>query len=151
MLDELGLQLSKSLGEIYGSIRRVEDKMLRSSVLNITLSELDFLDVIGGYGEKGCSIGEIAKGGKVTMPTVTVAIKKLESKGFVEKIRSDEDGRRVRVILTRMGRKTYAAHRYFHERMVRALLQEVSEDLRPTVLSALQNLSVFLRKIGDAP
>lgn len=150
-MDEFGTQVDTALTDIYVSVRRVEDKMLKTSVLNLTTSELDFLDTIGKYGDKGCSISEIAKDNRVTMPTVTVAIKKIENKGFVQKVRSQEDGRKVNIVLTRMGHKAYAAHMYFHERMVRSLMRDVDAETRPVILQALQNLSDFLRKIGDAP
>lgn len=150
MMDEFSSQVNDALNVIYSSVRKVEEKMLKTSVLNLTTTELDLLMTISKYGDKGCSVSEIAKDNKVTTPTVTVAIKRLEKKGFVEKLRSSEDGRMVNIVMTRMGHKANAAHRYFHERMVRAFLKNADEETRPSLLLALNDLGDFLKKIGDA-
>lgn len=150
MLDDFGTQINNTFMLIYESVHKVEEAMLKTSALDLSISELDIIETIGRFGEKGCSISEIAHTNEVTLPTVTVAIKRLENKGYVEKARSPEDGRMVNILLTRIGKKADAAHRYFHERMVRALLKDVQEEAKPVILQALQNLGLFLKQMGEA-
>lgn len=150
MLDDFGKQINDTFMLIYDSVHKVEEAMLKSSTLDLSISELDIVETIGTFGDKGCSISDIAHKNEVTLPTVTVAIKRLEKKGYVEKARSSEDGRMVNIVLTRIGKKADAAHRYFHERMVRALLKDASEEVRPVILQSLQNLGAFLKQMGEA-
>ncbi|MGI6664201.1 MAG: MarR family winged helix-turn-helix transcriptional regulator [Christensenellaceae bacterium] len=150
MLDVYGNEINEAFQLIYDSVHKVEERMLKtSSNLDLSISELDILGAIGKYKEEGCSISQIAKEVGVTLPTITVAIQRLEARGYVEKKKSMEDGRRVNIVLTKLGKKADAAHRYFHERMVRAFLKEVGEDVKPVLLTALQNLATFLRQMGD--
>ena len=62
----------------------------------------------------------------------------------MQKVRSAKDARVVRVTLTRIGRRADAAHRYFHEQLVRSLLREVSDEQIPVLLGALKNLNQFV-------
>ncbi len=149
MLDDYGAQVNDAFMDIYNSVRRVEEKMLHHSVLDLSISELDMLESVGKFGDDGCSISEIARDYDATLPTVTVAVKRLEAKGFVEKVRSSKDGRMVRVGLTRIGKKADAAHRYFHERMVRAFLKDIKPAEQAALLLALKNLGYFLQRMGE--
>ena len=94
--------------------------------------------------QEGCSISQIAQDQEIALPSATVAIQKLEKKQFVQKVRSAKDARVVRVTLTRIGRRADAAHRYFHEQLVRSLLREVSDEQIPVLLGALKNLNQFV-------
>jgi DNA-binding MarR family transcriptional regulator len=145
MLSKIESDINDAFMQIYNSIHRVEERMLKHSTLDLSISELDMLETVGAYGEKGCTISDIARDNNVTLPTVTVAIKRLEAKGYVEKNRCKQDGRVVYVILTRLGKKADAAHRYFHERMVRSFIKDVDQEERELLLRALNNLGAFLK------
>ena len=149
MLDEYSKQINEAFMGIYDSVQRVEERMLKSSNFDLSICELDILQCIGKYAERGCSVSELAKDYNVTLPTITVAIKRLESRNYVEKVRSQSDGRMVNIVLTRLGKKADAAHVYFHERMVRSFLKDVDEETRPVLLDALNNLGTFLKKMGE--
>ena len=81
----------------------------------------------------------------MTLPSMTIAIKKLEKKGYVVKRRSETDGRVVCVELTRIGEKVNSMHRYFHEHMIRAFITGVDEEQTPVLLSALKNMANFIK------
>ena len=89
----------------YRSVLKVEEVMLRHlSNGSLTLSEMHMLECIGK--RKGdAAITDIAQELDITPPSVTMAVKRLEKKGFITKDRSEEDGRRVRVRLTEEGRR----------------------------------------------
>ena len=89
---------------------------------------------------------DIAQELDVTPPSVTMAVKRLERKGYLTKDRSDEDGRRVRVRLTEEGRRAETAHRYFHRQMVRAVARSLEPAQREALLNALQRINEFMRQ-----
>ena len=144
MFTEYERELNKTFLAIYDTVQRVEERILKDSKFDLSISELDILETIGNFKNKGCSISEIAREKLITLPTVTVAIKKLEAKNYVEKVRSEDDGRMVKIMLSPAGHKADAVHRYFHEQMVRSFLQNISEDNRPIILDALKNLNAYL-------
>ena len=80
------------------------------------------------------------------MPSVTVAINKLMKKGYVEKVRGEEDGRIVYVSLTRQGRRIDSAHRYFHESMVRSIIRDMTESEMQALYKGVMKLDTFLKE-----
>lgn len=147
-MDDYSNALNNEFYAVYDSLQLVEQSMLRNYKLDLSICDIHFLHTIS-KSATGCSISEIAKANHVTLPTVTVAIQKLAAKGFVEKARSARDGRVTNVILTRLGKKANAVHRYFHVRMIRAMLKDVDEQAKPGLLKAIQNLSAFMKEMGE--
>ena len=91
-----------------------EWKVKKNTHLNLTISELHLLEVIGKYGDEGASISDIANDLSFTLPTITVAINKLVKKGYVTKENRRKTKRMVYVTLTKMGKKVDNVHRYIH-------------------------------------
>ena len=77
---------------------------------------------------------------------MTIAVNKLVKKGYVEKIRSEQDGRQVFVKLTKLGRKVNAGHLYFHENMVRNVSEDLSEEEKEVLVRAMKNLNKFFKR-----
>ena len=130
----------------YRSVLKVEEVMLRYLSNNsLTISEMHMLESIGKRAGD-VTITDIAQELDVTPPSVTMAVKRLERKGYLTKDRSDEDGRRVRVRLTEEGRRAETAHRYFHRQMVRAVARCLEPAQREALLNALQRINEFMRQ-----
>ena len=127
-MDIFETELNKLLVDTYRSIERIEESAIKNSkTIDLSISEMHLLDETAKH-ECGITIGNIAKAFNITLPSVTIAISKLEKKGYVEKVKRDGDGRKVYVKLTRLGEKTGAAHRFFHEQMVRNISQIFSQS-----------------------
>ena len=150
MLRRADAELDELLVRTYQNVNRVESSMLASSQNDLSIAELHILESVG-RGEGGSrSISAIAQAMEITLPTVTVAVKRLEKKGYVQKSKDENDGRVTRVALTAQGRKMDAAHRYFHENMVRSITREMSEAEVEALVRILSKLNRFLlRKQGE--
>lgn len=144
MLDAYAAELNGIFNGIYDSIQRLEGQLLSQSGQQLSISELHILETVWQHQASGCSISDIAQEHQVTLPSMTIAVKKLEKKGYVVKHRSDTDGRVVYVKLTRMGEKVNSMHRYFHEHMIRAFIKGVDAEQKPVLLSALKNMASFI-------
>lgn len=145
-MDSFSRELNDLMFDIYRAIGILEDAMLRDmSHGSLSISELHMIEAIGKGGEAGRSITELAQEQNVTLPTVTMCIKKLETKGFVTKTRSTEDGRRVAVKLREPGRRVEISHRYFHRQMARAIQKEIPQGEHDVLLRALSCMNTFLR------
>ena len=122
-------QLNEVIVDTYRSILRVEENILkRSDQTDLSISEIHMLEAVGKGEDRRRTISELAEVLNITLPSVTVAINKLMKKGYVEKVRGEEDGRIVYVSLTRQGRRIDSAHRYFHESMVRSIIRDMTES-----------------------
>ena len=146
MLRRAERELKELLVSTYDNIGRVEDSMLASHKTDLTIAELHGLEVVGRSPDGQASITSIAQTLGLTLPTVTVAIKRLEKKGYVEKHKDTHDARVTLVTLTRQGRKMDAAHRYFHENMVRSITGEMSENEVETLVKVLGKLNAFFER-----
>lgn len=146
-MDELSAHLNDLLVDTFRYILKVEEETLKgSSGLDLSISEMHLLEAVGKGKEAGRTIGGIAEDLSITLPSVTVAINKLQRKGYVEKARGEEDSRTVFVRLTKTGKKADAAHRYFHENMVRSVVSEMNDEEKGALLKGIVKLNAFFRR-----
>ena len=140
-------QLNEVIVDTYRSILRVEENILkRSDQTDLSISEIHMLEAIGKGKDRRRTISELAEVLNITLPSVTVAINKLMKKGYVEKVRGEEDGRIVYVSLTRQGRRIDSAHRYFHESMVRSIIRDMTESEMQALYKGVMKLDTFLKE-----
>ena len=140
-------QLNEVIVDTYRSILRVEENILkRSDQTDLSISEIHMLEAVGKGKDRRRTISELAEVLNITLPSVTVAINKLMKKGYVEKVRGEEDGRIVYVSLTRQGRRIDSAHRYFHESMVRSIIRDMTESEMQALYNGVMKLDTFLKE-----
>ena len=146
-MDAFSSALNELLVDTYRSIMTVEEEMLRQTgKLDLSIGEMHMIEYIAGDREQGRTISQIARYLDLSLPSVTIAINKLVKKNYVEKVRCEEDGRRVFVKVTRMGSKANAVHRYFHEQMLRAVLREIREEDRAPLMRGVESINHFFRE-----
>jgi len=145
-MDDFSQELNQLLVSTYRDVGKLEEGMLHSvSGVDLSIGEMHLLEAVGENKEKGLLVCELAQRMELTPPTVTVAINKLAYKGYVQKTRSTLDKRSVIVTLTRMGKKVNAAHRYFHEQMVRSIKKHLTEPEREGLMNGMRSLNAFFR------
>ncbi len=147
--------LNELLIDIYNSVSKYEEKALKSLPdTAVTASEAHIIEAVakagggsGGDGGNGAAtVSDIAAALDVAVPTVTVALKKLEGRGLITKSQSSEDGRKSLVRLTELGVRINRAHAYFHRQMVRSVGRDMTEEEKRVLLSATAKLSAFLKE-----
>ena len=135
--------LNSLLVDTFNSILRYEETALKSmSPSPVTVTEAHVLEAVGKQ-DGGSMVSEIAAALRIALPTATVAIKKLEQKGFLTKTACTDDARRFIVSLTDAGKRIDRAHALFHTRMVRNISREFSDEEKDVLLRAVQKLQVF--------
>ena len=142
-MEDFSTQLNVLLVDTFNSILRMEESMLKSAGgANLSIGEMHLLEAVGKGDPEGCTISSLARERSVTLPSVTVAVKK----GYVEKQRCEEDSRSVRVRLTQQGRRAERMHSYFHEKMVEAVAKSLEEDEKSVLLKGIIKLNDFFSK-----
>ena len=143
--------LNDMLVDVFNNILRVEEEYLQKGLgRGLTIREMHIIEYIGKSGQEGRTLSEIATFLNVARPSVTVAVRKLENKGFLTKNECEQDGRVVRVTLTRDGRKMYLQHMRFHTLMVRGLEEELDEDEKDILMRAFGKLNSFFKNSIEA-
>ncbi len=142
-------EINDMLMKTYRTVQEVEEtKVKRNAHLNLTISELHLMEYIGRYGEGGATISALAGDLNYALPSVTVAVNKLEKKKYVVKQKSRADKRMVYVMLTPKGAKVNNVHQYIHKKMSREVAKEFNEQEREILLRGLQKLNdIFARSL----
>ena len=139
--------LNDLLVAVFNDILLVEEEFLQKGAGHgLTIREMHMIEYIGKAGQEGRTLSETAEFFKVARPSVTVAARKLEGKGYLIKTVCSHDGRVVRVTLTREGRKAYMHHMRFHTLMVRELEEGLSEDEKGVLIRAIKKLVGYFEK-----
>lgn len=140
------VKINNMLVEVYDDINHIEEYSIRSGAFSdLSITEIHTIEAVGLYGSK--TMSEIAAQLEITMGTLTIAVDKLIRKGYVERNRSITDRRIVNVSLTKRGKLAYRIHEKFHIDMVRAIMEDFTEDEEEILLRALYKLNSHLKEI----
>jgi DNA-binding MarR family transcriptional regulator len=150
-MDEFEESLNHILVDAFNNIIKYEERSLKKlSATPVTISEAHLIEAVGSRGDDEMTVSKIATILDISKPTVTVAIQKLEGKGYIKKAPCERDGRRMIVSLTDAGKRVERAHRLFHERMVRSLSRQFAGGEKEVLLRAVTKLSDFFREKAGA-
>ena len=123
---------------------REEKAIITEEFKDISNNDMHIIEAIGI--EEPRNMSTVAKSLSVTVGTLTIAVNSLVKKGYVKRVRSEEDRRVVLLSLPEKGLRAYRHHAQFHKQMVEAMMQNMTEEELSVLVRALQNLSAFFRK-----
>lgn len=108
------MRIEELIEKLSHSMEQYETQTFNSSPLkHLTPTQIHYLDAV--FHLSGPTVSELAQHLNVSKPTVTFALNKLESLGFVDKIRMDDDRRFFNVRLTKKGEKLARLHDEIHK------------------------------------
>jgi len=146
-VDDFEKSLNKALIETFNIILKYEEDSLKKLVATpVTIGEAHIIEAIGQQTGGEATVSEIASAMNVSAPTATVAIKKLESKGYVKKSPCVKDGRKMLVSLTSTGEKIERSHRFFHSRMVRNISSQFQDNEKEILYKTINKLNNFFQE-----
>jgi DNA-binding MarR family transcriptional regulator len=123
-------------------MKRLRKLGLDTQPLDVAVSpaQMSLLDWIAA--SPGCGVQDIADGMRLTPPTVSVGVRKMEESSLVERKPNPLDGRSVQFFLTRRGqalqRKIQDSHRQKFRRLLAGLTPQEQEMLLQLLERALQ-------------
>lgn len=130
------------LVNLFQEIMDIEEKaLITAEFKNISVNDMHIIEAIGTGEPKNMST--VAKLMSVTVGTLTIAINNLVKKGYVSRVRSEDDRRVVLIFLTEKGKRAYQHHREFHDGMVKALVEGLDEGQQKILVKSLLNLRTF--------
>lgn len=138
--------LYDSISQSYSLFNRVEQNILTNKRFNLSVSELHLLEAINKNPLRGRMIGDLANDLMVTPSSVTIAVNRLEKKGYVVRKKSIEDGRQVYVNLTDKGRHADRIHKRIHWNLAKNVADGMTSEERKSVLNCFDRINSFLTK-----
>lgn len=139
--------INEVLVKLFNEIMDIEEKaIITEEFKDISNNDMHIIEAIGKEVPKNMSA--IAKALSVTVGTLTIAINNLVKKGYVNRVRSEEDRRVVLISLSPKGKRAFEHHEKFHEDMIQATLRDLKKEEVDILVKALRNLSTFFKEYG---
>ncbi|MEF9952726.1 MAG: MarR family transcriptional regulator [Clostridium sp.] len=137
--------INELLVEIFNDILIIEQKSISyGEFKDLSVTEVHTIEAIGV--DKLKSMSEIAADLQITVGTLTIAVNNLVKKGYVERQKSENDRRVVRISLTKRGRLVHRLHEKFHNDMVGASIGGLTEEESDILAKSLDKLNNFFRE-----
>lgn len=138
------MTLNEILVKLFRNINAMEEQALRNGeYTDISINDMHVIEAISADSSRNMT--SVAKDLAVTTGTLTIAVNGLVKKGYVDRVRSEEDRRVVLISLTEKGRKAFGRHQQFHKEMVEAVVAQLTEQEKEILQHALTNLNDFFR------
>ncbi len=122
-------------------IAKIEEKTITGSRFSeLTGKQMHYLEVISNLDNPNLS--ELATELNLSKPSITAIIDKFEEKGFIQKVKSDEDRRVSHIHMAQKGKEIEKVHSKIHMRISNMFTSKLTEG-------ELKSLINLLRKIVD--
>ncbi|WP_027107809.1 MarR family winged helix-turn-helix transcriptional regulator [Lacticigenium naphthae] len=142
-MDPLVREINQYLVTIFNDVLAIEAESLRDGEFSdLSIKEMHTIEAIGMYKEHTTT--EVSRKLGITVGTLTVSVNHLVKKGYVERVRSEDDRRVVKLGLTNKGRLLYRVHDKFHRDMVKETIDEMDPEEAQMLTKGLRNLYQFL-------
>lgn len=143
-MDQAYEMFHEVLVKLFNDIMNIEAKaIITPEFRDITNNDMHVIEAVGIREPRNMS--SVARELNVTVGTLTIAVNNLVKKGYIQRMRSQEDRRVVLISLTEQGKKAYYHHKDFHEKMVLAVLKGLNVEETEALTKALTKLQAFFR------
>ena len=129
--------IDRVLVHLFNDLLRIEEKTLQKQVGDLSMREVHIIEAVCAAQAEDNTMTVLAATLRVTVGSLTVAIKTLERKGYVIRQRSESDKRRVHVLPLSPALEVEKHHREFHRRMVDAVTTAVSPEELDVLIKSL--------------
>lgn len=143
-MNETRRTLNELLVNLFNNILAIEENNLRLQGVDISMTEVHILEAI--VKSDSNMMSAVAKYLMVTQGTLTVSAAKLEKKGYVKRIKDDEDRRVVRLMITDKAKNVLEVHNQFHDQMIDKIVNELDIEEEQELLRSLQRVSAFFKE-----
>jgi DNA-binding MarR family transcriptional regulator len=139
------LSIDAILARLFISTFKIEERAIaESSEGRMSISELHVLREIGMGPMR--TMTQVARGLKISVSALTIAMNKLETKRYVRRERDTKDHRIVKVSLTDKGIEAFEYHDAFHKRMVNDALGLLTAEERKVLWKTLVKLDAYFAR-----
>ena len=131
------IMIDRVLVHLFNDLLRIEEKTLQKQIGDLSMREVHIIEAVCASQTEDNTMTVLAAILRVTVGSLTVAIKTLERKGYVIRQRSESDKRRVHVLPLPPALEVEKHHRAFHTRMVEAVTAAVPPQELDVLIKSL--------------
>lgn len=144
---EIKQTLNEILVKLFRNINDIEEQAIQTEEYkNVTTNDMHVIEAIGPDSPRNMTA--VARTLGVTTGTLTISVNSLVKKGFVDRVRSEEDRRVVLVSLSPKGKRAFRHHQRFHEEMIDAVTARLTKEEKEVLGKALRNLNEFFISVS---
>ena len=139
--------LNKFLVEVFNEILRIEEYSLNQSEFNdLSVKEMHVLEAVSICSETNNNTAQqVAEYLGIVPGTLSVSVNAISRKGYLQRIKNEQDKRVVFLELTEKGTKANNAHTYFHNKMVEQVLEILSPEEASVFCKGLGSVAAFFK------
>lgn len=139
--------LRAKLDDLMGRFHR-ERYVPAEMLCGMTHAEMQIVRCVSVAAESGTPLrpSDVARRFGVTPSAVSQSVKKLETQGYVERVRSDEDSRSVALVLTEKGKELAAEGRAAHRAFMDEMFAYVGVDRIEQLVETLESVLDFFEQ-----
>ena len=138
--------LNMILVKLFKNLMEIEEKcLITEEFSDISSNDMHIIEAIGVEEPKKSS--EVANAMSVTMGTLTQAIDNLNKKGYVIRVRSEDDKRVVKLSLTDKGKRAYYHHEQFHRQMIEHTKDGLNDKELKVLIYSLAKLGDYFQNV----
>ena len=130
-------ELNETLVEFFDRFTSWESSVVESA--NMKISDAHAIEILGHYGRM--NMKELAGRLGITTGTTTVAVDRLERKGFARRVRAEHDRRSYIIELTEEGTLAYEEHHRHHLNLASEIASILGEEDTQAFISILQKIN----------
>ncbi|GAI82252.1 unnamed protein product [marine sediment metagenome] len=120
-------------------IAKIEEKTITGSRFSeLTGKQMHYLEVISNLDNPNLS--ELATELNLSKPSITAIIDKFEEKGFIRKVKSDEDRRVSHIHMAEKGKEIEKVHSKIHMRISDMFTSKLSEGDSKSLINLLSKI-----------
>ena len=136
--------LNDLLVDMFNHILVLEQKNLQEKGVKLSMSEVHTLENIRKSETK--TMSDVAKLSLVTQGTLTVAVNRLQEKGYITREKDADDRRIVRLTLTSKATEVLQIHDHFHKEMIDAFIKDLHVDQDQALISSLGKIMEYFKE-----
>jgi len=125
--------------EIVNGFKVHDSLCANNPEMNISIQELHLIELLGDDGP--LMMRELSERLLVAVNTITNIVDNLEKKHYVERLRSTEDRRVIRVMLTQEGKTIYQSFLKTHVHFCNQMLSSLNEDEQDILMLLMRKIA----------
>lgn len=148
MKEKIKQDLNLFFVDCFNAILRQEECALEQAFNGeLSVKEMHLLEAIDikQKNRQNSSTGVAGHLG-ITLGSLTVAVQVLEKKGYIDKIKDEEDKRVSYLFLTEKGKLANAIHEKFHAKMIEEVINLLNEQEGEILISSLIKLKNYFKE-----
>lgn len=135
--------VNELLVEVFNHILSIEEKTLKNSGIELSMTEIHVLEAIKETNPP--TMSNIAQKLRVTVGTLTTSVATLVKKDYVLRKRGVEDKRVVFIELTEDALNVLKIHDNFHDEMIESVFKDLKIEEDEVLIKSLEKVNEYFK------